>query len=79
MRSFDTWTDAQLLAGTAQDAAAFGAWYRRREHDVLAFFSYTTRSSELAADLTAETSRQRLSRSVATTPSSASRGPGCSE
>jgi hypothetical protein len=44
MRSFETWTDAQLLASTAQDPAAFGAWYRRRERDVLSFFRYATRS-----------------------------------
>jgi RNA polymerase sigma-70 factor (ECF subfamily) len=55
MRSFETWSDAQLLAGTAQDPAAFGAWYRRHEREVLAFFRFATRSSELAADLTAET------------------------
>jgi RNA polymerase sigma-70 factor, ECF subfamily len=55
MRSFETWSDAQLLAGTTRDPAAFGAWYRRHEREVLAFFRYATRSSELAADLTAET------------------------
>lgn len=55
MRSFESWSDAQLLAGTAEDPAAFGAWYRRHERDVLAFFRYATRSAELAADLTAET------------------------
>lgn len=55
MRSFETWSDAQLLAETAQDPAAFGAWYRRHEREVLTFFRYATRSSELAADLTAET------------------------
>src|SRR5579859_2727895 len=54
-RSMETWTDAQLLAATPGDPAAFGAWYRRHEHDVLAFFRYGTRSAELAADLTAET------------------------
>ncbi len=55
MRSFENWSDAQLLAGTPQDPAAFGAWYRRHEREVLSFFRYTPRSSELAADLTAET------------------------
>jgi RNA polymerase sigma factor (sigma-70 family) len=55
MRSFETWTDAELLAGTPRDPGAFGAWYRRHEREVLAFFRYGTRSAELAADLTAET------------------------
>jgi RNA polymerase sigma factor (sigma-70 family) len=55
MRSFETWTDAQLLAGTAREPATFGAWYRRHERDILSFFRYATGSAELAADLTAET------------------------
>jgi len=55
MRSFEKWRDAQLLAVTVRDPAAFGAWYRRHEREVLAFFRYATRSSGLAADLTAET------------------------
>jgi hypothetical protein len=43
MRSFETWSDAQPLAKTAQDPAAFGAWYRRHEREVLTFFRYATR------------------------------------
>ena len=31
------WSDAQLLAETARDPAAFGAWYRRHEREVLAW------------------------------------------
>jgi RNA polymerase sigma factor (sigma-70 family) len=45
-------SDADLLAG---DPDAFGAFYRRHEKAVLGFFRRRTGSSELAADLTAET------------------------
>lgn len=49
--------DASLLA---DDATAFGAFYRRHEDAVLGFFLRRTRSSELAADLTAETFARAL-------------------
>jgi RNA polymerase sigma-70 factor, ECF subfamily len=50
----DERTDAQLLAQTASDPEAFGAFYRRHVHAVLAYTLSRTRRAELAADLTAE-------------------------
>jgi RNA polymerase sigma-70 factor (ECF subfamily) len=47
-------TDGELLALTAQDADAFGAFYDRFEVEVLGFFWRATRRADLAADLTAE-------------------------
>jgi len=51
----DERTDAELLAATAREPGAFGAFYRRHERSVLGLFMRCTRSAELAADLTAET------------------------
>ena len=47
--------DGALLARTTDDPAAFGVFYRRHERDVLRFFLGSVGSSEVAADLTAET------------------------
>jgi len=47
-------TDADLLRLTTEDARAFGVFYDRFEHDVLAFFWRRTGRADLAADLTAE-------------------------
>ncbi len=51
----DAATDAQLLAATATDPMAFGAFHLRHEDAVLRFFLRQTQSAELAADLAAET------------------------
>ena len=48
-------TDAELLAATADDPAAFGAFYERHERLVLVYLLRRTRDPELAADLAAET------------------------
>lgn len=50
-------SDAALLGG---DATAFGAFYRRHEDAMLAYFLRRTREAELAADLTAETFARAL-------------------
>ena len=47
-------SDAELLAATKRDAAAFGEFYDRYERAVVGFFVRRTRDPELAADLTAE-------------------------
>lgn len=49
--------DADLLAG---DAPAFGEFYARHEDFILSVFLYRCSSSELAADLTAETFARAL-------------------
>jgi RNA polymerase sigma factor (sigma-70 family) len=46
--------DEALLAATATDPEAFGAFYRRHENAMLLFFLRRTESAEVAADLTAE-------------------------
>jgi DNA-directed RNA polymerase specialized sigma24 family protein len=51
----DPRTDAELLAVTAIDPEAFGAFYRRHLRAVLAYLLHRTRRPEIAADLTAET------------------------
>jgi RNA polymerase sigma-70 factor (ECF subfamily) len=48
-------SDAQLLAWTAEEPAAFREVYRRHERIVVAFLARRTGDAELAADLTAET------------------------
>ena len=48
-------TDAELLAATATDPAAFGAFYERHERLVLVYLLRRTGDPELAADLAAET------------------------
>lgn len=48
-------TDVELLASTPADPNAFAEFYRRHERAVLGFFMHWCRSSELAADLMAET------------------------
>jgi RNA polymerase sigma-70 factor (ECF subfamily) len=50
-----TRSDAELVAATANDPQSFGELYRRHEGAVLSFFVHWTHSTELAADLTAET------------------------
>jgi RNA polymerase sigma factor (sigma-70 family) len=53
--------DRELLQRTrAGDAEAFGAFYRARRGDVLAFLRVRVRSSELAADLMCETFARAL-------------------
>lgn len=47
-------SDAELLALTATEPEAFGAFYDRFEPQILAFFVRATRRADLAADLTAE-------------------------
>lgn len=47
-------SDETLLASTAADPEAFGAFYRRHENAMLLFFLRRTESAEVAADLTAE-------------------------
>jgi len=55
MGSLDATDDAALLAMTAERPAAFGAFYRRHERDVLRYFLASGNPAEVAADLTAET------------------------
>lgn len=52
---FDSLSDEQLLLCTAQDAEAFGVFYRRHVERVLRFFTARTDEPEHAADLMAET------------------------
>src|SRR6185295_12420248 len=47
--------EAALLRAAADDPAAFGRFYRRHVHGVIAFFHRRTGDAETAADLTAET------------------------
>lgn len=54
-------SDRDLLRRTRDgDAEAFGAFYRARRGDVLAFLRVRVRSAELAADLMCETFTQAL-------------------
>ena len=55
MDAMDTRSDEELLRMAPRDADAFAAFYRRHAHVVAGWFLRRTRSSELAADLTAET------------------------
>jgi RNA polymerase sigma-70 factor (ECF subfamily) len=55
MEFFDRLTDAELLARTAKEPQAFGAFYRRHERLVLRFLMSRCRDTELTADLAAET------------------------
>jgi RNA polymerase sigma factor (sigma-70 family) len=52
---FSRASDAELLARTAGEAAAFREVYRRHERIVVAFLARRTGDAELTADLTAET------------------------
>src|ERR1700677_1647937 len=47
-------SDAELLRLTPANVQAFGIFYDRYEHEVLAFFWRRTRRSDLAADMTSE-------------------------
>lgn len=47
--------DGELVARTRRDPEAFGAFYRRHERPVLAYFRRRVDQPELAADLAAET------------------------
>jgi RNA polymerase sigma-70 factor (ECF subfamily) len=47
--------DDELLARSARDPGAFGAFYERHERLILGYFVRRTRDPELAADLAAET------------------------
>lgn len=47
--------DSELLGRTSRDPEAFGAFYRRHERPVLAYFRRRVDQPELAADLAAET------------------------
>jgi RNA polymerase sigma factor (sigma-70 family) len=47
-------SDDELLAATARDADAFGAFYRRHGEAVFRYMLFRTRSSEDAAELAAE-------------------------
>lgn len=51
----DPRTDEELLAATADDAEAFGVFYRRHLRSVLAYLLHRTGRRDLAADLAAET------------------------
>jgi DNA-directed RNA polymerase specialized sigma24 family protein len=46
--------DAELLARTASDPEAFGAFYERLEAQILGFCWRATHRADIAADLTAE-------------------------
>lgn len=56
----DPRTDAELLAATSGDPAAFGVFYERHEEVILLFLLHRTRDPELAADLASETFAQAL-------------------
>lgn len=47
-------TDTELLAASRRNAQAFGEFYRRYEEAILVFMLRRTRTSDTAADLTAE-------------------------
>jgi RNA polymerase sigma factor (sigma-70 family) len=51
----DRASDEDLLEATRSDPEAFGVFYRRYEHRVLAFFLARAGDAEVAADLAAET------------------------
>ena len=53
--SIDPRPDEELLAATSVDPEAFGAFYRRHVHAVLAYLVWRTRRPDVAADLCAET------------------------
>jgi RNA polymerase sigma-70 factor (ECF subfamily) len=55
MDRFRKYTDAELLARTAQDPEAFEALYERHERVVLGFLIARTHNADVAADLAAET------------------------
>jgi RNA polymerase sigma-70 factor (ECF subfamily) len=55
MRRIWSRSDAELLAATPRDPDAFAELYRRHERSILGYFMHWCRSSELAADLMAET------------------------
>jgi RNA polymerase sigma-70 factor (ECF subfamily) len=55
MDFFERLTDAELLARTAREPKAFGAFYRRHERVILRFLMSRCRDTELTADLAAET------------------------
>jgi RNA polymerase sigma-70 factor (ECF subfamily) len=54
MDPFERLSDEELLAATAGQPDAFGAFYCRHEKAMLIFFLRRTSSPETAADLTAE-------------------------
>jgi RNA polymerase sigma-70 factor (ECF subfamily) len=54
MEFFDRLTDAELLARTAKEPQAFGAFYRRHERLVLRYLMSRCGDAELTADLAAE-------------------------
>lgn len=54
MNDWESESDDRVLVAAVGDPAAFGAFYRRYETAVLAFFMRRARDPELAADLTAE-------------------------
>jgi RNA polymerase sigma-70 factor (ECF subfamily) len=58
----DERSDPELLALTASEPEAFGAFYRRHVRAVLAYLLSRTRRPELAADLCAETFAVALER-----------------
>ena len=60
----DRRTDAELLAATARDPSAFGAFYERHETLVLSYLARRVDEPELAADLAAETFAQALTASA---------------
>jgi RNA polymerase sigma-70 factor (ECF subfamily) len=55
MEGADPRTDGELLAATATEPAAFGAFYRRHVRGPLAVFRRRGASAEVALDLAAET------------------------
>jgi RNA polymerase sigma factor (sigma-70 family) len=54
MDHFEDASDTELLRRTAREPDAFGTFYRRHVHAVLAYARRRTGSAELALDLTAE-------------------------
>jgi RNA polymerase sigma-70 factor (ECF subfamily) len=54
MEDLEQLSDEELLAATARQPEAFGAFYRRHEKAMLLFFLRRTATPEAAADLTAE-------------------------
>jgi RNA polymerase sigma factor (sigma-70 family) len=55
MARTDERADAELLAATAREPEAFGAFYRRYAEPIFAYFMTRTHRRDIAADLTAET------------------------
>jgi RNA polymerase sigma factor (sigma-70 family) len=75
MDRFSELSDAELLRLTASHPEAFGAFYRRHVHAVLAYARRRTPSPELALDLTAEVFAAALEGASAYRPKDVGAGP----